>query len=96
MREREHAEDRSGSDPAEPAAAVQALVSQLQPAPDLQVEPSWPTLQTFALVRVLVSTALLAVTVGAATLPPAASAMPAPGVQVAGAPGWQASVMVPA
>jgi len=80
MREREHAEDRSGSDPAEPAAAVgrsQALVSQLQPAPDLQIEPSWPTLQTFALVRVLVSTALLAVmTFGAPVISRALGADP--------------------
>jgi two-component system, NtrC family, sensor histidine kinase PilS len=34
-------------------------MSQLRPTPDNAIEAAWPTLQTFALVRVLISTALL-------------------------------------
>ena len=53
-------ESRAGGDRPEPAAARgQALAHLLQPPVDPAIEPSWPALQTFALVRVLVSTALL-------------------------------------
>ncbi|HEX4585789.1 MAG TPA: HAMP domain-containing sensor histidine kinase [Burkholderiaceae bacterium] len=61
MGDRDLAEDRAGAGRAEAApsaSAGQAIVNRLQPAAD-QTEPAWPTLQTFALVRVLVSTALL-------------------------------------
>ena len=60
MSDRAFAEDRGAADRPVPAAGrSQAVVHPLQPAPDAPIEPSWPTLQLFSLVRVLVSTALL-------------------------------------
>jgi two-component system, NtrC family, sensor histidine kinase PilS len=41
------------------AARAPTMANRLQPSASSASEPSWPTLQTFALVRVLVSTALL-------------------------------------
>ena len=49
--------DRPEADSA--AGLGQNLVNRLQPSAHAASEPSWPTLQTFALVRVLVATALL-------------------------------------
>jgi two-component system sensor histidine kinase PilS (NtrC family) len=62
MTELNAANDRNEADRPEAEGAAgrgQALVSRLQPSTHPASEPSWPTLQTFALVRVLVSTALL-------------------------------------
>jgi two-component system sensor histidine kinase PilS (NtrC family) len=62
MGDRELAEDPAAANRAEAATSArpgQGVVNRLQPAADSQIEPAWPTLQTFALVRVLVSTALL-------------------------------------
>jgi len=48
-----------GSESNAAAERAQALMHRLQPRADAAAEPPWPMLQTFALVRVLVSTALL-------------------------------------
>jgi two-component system sensor histidine kinase PilS (NtrC family) len=54
------AEGRAEAERPEPAGGrSQGLASLLEPPLDPAIEPSWPMLQTFALVRVLVSTALL-------------------------------------
>lgn len=42
-----------------PLAGGRTFVNLLQPSPDSPIDAAWPTLHTFALVRVLVSTALL-------------------------------------
>jgi two-component system sensor histidine kinase PilS (NtrC family) len=62
MPERAPVDDRSGpgrpqADP--PSDRNPAFVNRLRPPVQSPMEPAWPTLQTFALVRVLVSTALL-------------------------------------
>jgi len=49
----------AGSESHAAAERAQALMNRLQPRADAAAEPAWPMLQTFALVRVLVSTALL-------------------------------------
>lgn len=60
MSNRALAEDRAAADRPPPAAGRDHPGAHpLQPPPDAPIEPSWPTLQLFSLVRVLVSTALL-------------------------------------
>jgi two-component system sensor histidine kinase PilS (NtrC family) len=61
-----------------PPARAQAMDRLLPPSDQAAREPAWPTLQTFALVRVLVSTALLlaAITFGAPVIGHALGADP--------------------
>jgi two-component system sensor histidine kinase PilS (NtrC family) len=60
MRDRRTGADPAAGAPRGPAPAPGTALASLLPASEEAVrDPSWPTLQTFALVRVLVSTALL-------------------------------------
>jgi two-component system, NtrC family, sensor histidine kinase PilS len=62
MAQRSMTDDRAGLERPEAMAALaggRALANLLPPPADSPIDAAWPTLQTFALVRVLVSTALL-------------------------------------